>query len=144
MEANVLMKNQQTLQQEQKYNQFKETQYCILLNQAEYKVDEYTYCIEKIFIKGEKQQEEVRLALYKSTLDKNGRATTRMVPRPVDLSEEEFLELLKEAISKEILSKAFLNNLKKLLQETNNTRTQQQTPSKSEVKSNEQQKLQEP
>ena len=139
------MKNQQMLQQEQKYHQFKETQYCILLNQAGYKVDEYTYCVERLFIKGNKQQEEIRFALYKTTLDKNSQTTTKLVPRPVDLTEEELLELLREAISKEIFSKAFLKSLKNLLQEpSNNNRSQQQTPSKTEVKSHDSQKLQEP
>ena len=57
----MIMKNPQIPQQEQKYNQYKETQYCSLLNQVKYQVDEYTYCIERVYIKSEKQQEELRL-----------------------------------------------------------------------------------
>lgn len=85
------MKNQQ-IQHMLNYNQYKETKYCILLNQAEIHNDDspYTYCIQKIYVR-EPQQEEIRLALYKRVSDKQGKETTKLVPRPVDLTEPELL-----------------------------------------------------
>jgi RecG-like helicase len=136
MEESIKMKNPELTHPKQTYNQYKETRYCILLNQAKYKVNEYSYCLEKIYVKEDRQQEEIRFALYKTSLDKKGQEITKLVPRPLDTTEEELLELLKEALSKEIFSKTFLKNLKHMLQENTNARTQKQSTTITEVHSN--------
>lgn len=65
----------------------KETKYCKILNQGKIDDDDYTYCIEKIFIKG-KNREEIRFSLYKDTV----RSEQTYIPRSLDVTEEELLQ----------------------------------------------------
>lgn len=84
----------------------KETKYCKILNQGKIEDDDYTYCIEKIFIKG-KNREEIRFSLYKDTV----RSEKTYIPRSLDVTEEELLQLIKAAIDKSVFSKEFIKNL---------------------------------
>lgn len=90
----------------------KETKYCQILNQGKLPDEEYTYCIEKIFIKAIKRY-EIRFSLYKDTI----RSMERYIPRSLDVTEEELLQLMKEALSKEVFSKEFIKKLSQLLNE---------------------------
>ncbi|MGF6950096.1 hypothetical protein QF028_002601 [Neobacillus sp. B4I6] len=88
----------------------KSTQYCDLLAQGTTQEGEDISAVEKIFIKDIKR-EEIRFAWYKE--EKNG--SRRFIPRPLDLTEEELLELLKDGVNKGVFSKEFRENLKKIL-----------------------------
>lgn len=90
----------------------KETKYCQILNQGKLPDEEYTYCIEKIFIKAIKR-DEIRFSLYKDTI----RSMERYIPRSLDVTEEQLLQLMKEALSKEVFSKEFIKKLSQLLNE---------------------------
>lgn len=92
----------------------KETKYCIYLKQAICKKDEYSYAIERIFVKN-KAQEEIRFTFYKAAININGKEFDKLVPRPLDVSEEELLELFQTAFTENIFSKEFLKSLKSLL-----------------------------
>jgi len=72
--------------------------------------EEYTYSIEKIFIK-DIESEEIRFSLYKDTLQ----ALERYVPRSLDVTEGQLLELTKEAIKVGVFSKDFVKSLAGLL-----------------------------
>jgi hypothetical protein len=65
--------------------------------------------VERIFVKSLKRV-EIRFAWYK---EKNG--TRHFQPRPLDLTEEELLELLKDGVNKEVFSKEFRESLKEVL-----------------------------
>ena len=88
----------------------KETKYCQILNQGKLADEEYTYCIEKIFIKN-KSREEVRFSLYKDTLT----SQERYIPRSLDVTEEQLLQLIRESIAGAVFSKEFIKNLSEIL-----------------------------
>lgn len=88
----------------------KETKYCQILNQGKLPDEEYTYCIEKIYIKAIKR-DEIRFSLYKDTI----RSMERYIPRSLDVTEEQLLQLMKEALSKDVFSKEFIKELSQLL-----------------------------
>lgn len=90
----------------------KETKYCQILNQGKLPDEEYTYCIEKIFIKAIKR-DEIRFSLYKDTI----RSMERYIPRSLDVTEEQLLQLMKEAVANEVFSKEFIKKLSQLLNE---------------------------
>lgn len=102
----------------------KETKYCQILAQGKVVDAEYTYCIEKVFVK-EKKREEIRFSLYKDTLEH----VERYIPRSLDVTELEFLELFREGIKHEVFSKELLFGLKTILN--------QKKPSASEMKKRE-------
>lgn len=85
----------------------KETKYCSILAQGKVYDGRYTYCIEKVLVK-KLQQEEIRFCLYKDTINQ----VEKYIPRSLDVTEEEFLELFKEAVLQGVFSKEFLTNLK--------------------------------
>nr|WP_294099767.1 hypothetical protein [Proteiniclasticum sp.] len=85
----------------------KETKYCSILAQGKVFDGEYTYCIEKIFVK-ELRQDEIRFSLYKDTMNQ----VERYIPRSLDVTEKEFLELFKESIKHGVFSEELLINLK--------------------------------
>ncbi|NMM65230.1 hypothetical protein HBE96_21845 [Clostridium sp. P21] len=87
----------------------KETKYCKILNQGKIEDDDYTYCIEKIFIK-EKNREEIRFSLYKDTV----RSEQTYIPRSLDVTEEELIQLIKAAIDKSVFSKEFIKSLSEI------------------------------
>ncbi|MCB2354728.1 hypothetical protein [Clostridium estertheticum] len=88
----------------------KETKYCQVLSQGKLADEEYTYCIEKIFIK-DKKRDEIRFSLYKDTM----KSKERYVPRSLDVTEEQLLQLMKEAIAGAVFSKEFVKSLDVIL-----------------------------
>jgi hypothetical protein len=60
--------------------------------------------IEKIFVK-ETSQEEIRFSWWKDR---------RMIPRPLDLSENDLIELLKNAIEADVFSSEFRSKVRSL------------------------------
>lgn len=87
----------------------KETKYCQILSQGKIEDDDYTYCIEKIFIK-EKDRDEIRFSLYKDTV----RSEQTYIPRSLDVTEEELMQLIKAAIDKSVFSKEFIKSLSEI------------------------------
>ena len=72
-------------------NIIKETKYCKIINQGKVGEGEYTYSIEKIYIK-ELKRDEVRFCVYKATR----RGDETYIPRSLDVTELELIELIKE------------------------------------------------
>ena len=83
----------------------KETKYCKIINQGKVGEGEYTYSIEKIYIK-ELKRDEVRFCVYKVTR----RGDETYIPRSLDVTE--LIELIKESISRKVFSKGFIEMLK--------------------------------
>lgn len=98
--------------------QFKETKYCSLKQSV--KMDDkdkdtgYTYAFEKIFVK-ELKRDEIRLCLYKDMRDRSGLISNRMLVRPVDLTEMEFLKILEKAIKEGLFTNEFLKYLQNIV-----------------------------
>jgi hypothetical protein len=88
----------------------KDTKYCQILNQGKVADEEYTYCIEKIFIKDIKR-EEIRFSLYKDTK----KSIERYIPRSLDVTEQQLLQLMKDSIEKQVFSKEFIKSLAGIL-----------------------------
>lgn len=88
----------------------KDTRYCQILNQGKVADEEYTYSIEKIFIKV-KRRDEIRFSLYKDTI----RSAERYIPRSLDVTEEQLLQLIKESITAGVFSKEFIKSLGEVL-----------------------------
>lgn len=85
----------------------KETKYCKIKSQGKVGEGEYTYSIEKIYIK-ELKRDEVRFCVYKVT--RKGDET--YIPRSLDVTELELIELIKESISRKVFSEGFIEMLK--------------------------------
>ena len=83
----------------------KETKYCKIKSQGKVGEGEYTYSIEKIYIK-ELKRDEVRFCVYKATR----RGDETYIPRSLDVTE--LIELIKESISRKVFSKGFIEMLK--------------------------------
>ncbi|MBT9830298.1 hypothetical protein [Clostridium baratii] len=88
----------------------KSTRYCNLLKQASLKDEDYTYCIERIFVKS-KRREEIRFAVYKDIV----RGDNIYVPRSLDVTELELIELIKKSIKGKVFSYEFIEMLKQEL-----------------------------
>ena len=88
----------------------KETKYCKIINQGKVGDDEYTYTIEKIYIK-ELKRNEIRFCVYKSTR----RGDETYIPRSLDVTEEEFQELIVQARRTKMFSKEFITSIKEEL-----------------------------
>lgn len=87
----------------------KRTKYCNLLAQGLTQEGEDISAVERIFVKA-LNREEIRFAWYK---DRNG--TKHFQPRPLDLTEEELLELLLDGVNKGVFSNNFRKVLKNIL-----------------------------
>ncbi|WP_234122560.1 hypothetical protein [Clostridium hydrogenum] len=87
-----------------------ETSYCKVYEKVSIKDDDYYSCIERIEVK-EKRRAEIRFALYKDTV----RGDNRYIPRILDVTEMQLLELIKKAIQSKIFSDEFINMLKEEL-----------------------------
>ena len=85
----------------------KETKYCKIINQGKVGEGEYTYSIEKIYIK-ELKRDEVRFCVYKATR----RGDETYIPRSLDVTELELIELVKESIREKVFSDEFIQMLK--------------------------------
>lgn len=83
----------------------KETSYCKIYNKVSIEDDDYFNCIERIEVK-EKKREEIRFTLYKEN---------RYVPRSLDVTEAQLLELIKKAIQSKVFSDEFVDMLKQKL-----------------------------
>lgn len=88
----------------------KSTRYCNLLKQASLKDEDYTYCIEKIFVKSMNRY-EIRFAVYKDIV----RGDDIYVPRSLDVTELELIELIKKSIREKVFSDDFIDMLKQEL-----------------------------
>lgn len=88
----------------------KSTKYCNILNQARVDDEEYTYRIERIFVKS-KRREEIRFAVYKDTV----RGDDIYFPRSLDVTELELMELIKKSIKEKVFSDEFIEMLKQEL-----------------------------
>ena len=85
----------------------KETKYCKVRNQVKVGAGEYTYSIEKIYIK-ELKRDEVRFCVYKATR----RGDETYIPRSLDVTELELIELIKKSIREKVFSEEFIEMLK--------------------------------
>ena len=85
----------------------KETKYCKIKSQGQVGEGEYTYSIEKIYIK-ELKRDEVRFCVYKVTR----RGDETYIPRSLDVTELELIELIKESIREKVFSEEFIEMLK--------------------------------
>ncbi|WP_278679843.1 hypothetical protein [Clostridium paraputrificum] len=85
----------------------KETKYCKIISQGKVGDDGYTYTIEKIYIK-ELKRNEVRFCVYKATR----RGDETYIPRSLDVTELELIELIKESIKNKVFSEEFITMLK--------------------------------
>lgn len=89
----------------------KETKYCLLLKQGKVIVEDSIFSVERIYVKV-MEREEIRFGLYKE----NKNQIERLIPRPVDVTEEELLQLISEGKSKGVFSKKFIEELKEIIQ----------------------------
>ncbi|NYE08983.1 hypothetical protein F4694_005840 [Bacillus niacini] len=87
----------------------KRTKYCNLLVQGLSQEGEDISAVERIFVKA-LNREEIRFAWYK---EKNGSKHFQL--RPLDLTEEELLELLKDGVNKGVFTSDFRKKLKEIL-----------------------------
>ena len=81
----------------------KETKYCKIISQGKVGEGEYTYSIEKIYIK-ELKRDEVRFCVYKVTR----RGDEAYIPRSLDVTELELIELIKKSIREKVFSEEFI------------------------------------
>ena len=81
----------------------KETKYCKIRNQVKVGAGEYAYSIEKIYIK-ELKRDEVRFCVYKATR----RGDETYIPRSLDVTELELIELIKKSIREKVFSEEFI------------------------------------
>lgn len=88
----------------------KETKYCEIYKAVSIIDDEYYSSIEKIRLK-QKEREEIRFALYKNTF----KMERQFIPRSLDLTEKQLLELIGKAIEGKVLSEEFVNLLREKL-----------------------------
>lgn len=85
----------------------KSTKYCDLLSQASLVDEDYTYCIERIYVKA-KKMEEIRFTLYKETLNSGN----RYIPRSLDVTEIELIKLIRSSLEGNVFSTGFIKMLK--------------------------------
>ena len=88
----------------------KDTKYCEIHNQGRYVDNNYTYCIERIYVKKLKRF-EIRFSLYK---DLTGHPE-KYIARSLDVTELEFISLLKDAIEKNVFTSEMIEEMSKLL-----------------------------
>lgn len=88
-------------------NILKETKYCKIHNQGRYVDHDYTYCIEKIYVK-DLNRFEIRFCLYKDL--KN--YSEKYIARSLDVTELELVDLFKDSIANDVFSKELIEALK--------------------------------
>lgn len=89
---------------------FNETNYCKFYARGSFLTDKVRCSIEQIFIK-DLDRREVRFGYYK----KNKNGNYQLVTRPLDVTEDEFLIMFKNAIENGVFSAIFLIALKTIL-----------------------------
>ena len=85
----------------------KETRYCKIIKSVTVVDGEETFALEKIYIKA-LDKYEIRLCLYKDCLDR----PNKLIPRPTDVEESLFRDLILLAIKSGVLGKDFLEGIK--------------------------------
>lgn len=85
----------------------KETKYCKIISQGKFGEGIYTYSIEKIYIK-ELKRNEIRFCVYKCTR----RGDETYIPRSLDVTEVELIELIKISLKEKVFSEKFIEMLK--------------------------------
>ena len=88
----------------------KETRYCKIIRSVELKDGEELFTLEKIYIKA-LDRYEIRMYLY---LDCNDRAR-KLIPRPVDITQDKFIDLIALVFTTGILDKDLKKQLKSIL-----------------------------
>jgi len=89
----------------------KTTDYCTILQQSIVDKGTYAYGIERIIVNDGDGQEEIRWVFFKDTMRKK----QQLIARPLDLPEEDLLELIQRAIKEKLFSKSFVDSLKEIL-----------------------------
>ncbi|MEG1870385.1 MAG: hypothetical protein RR192_00125 [Peptostreptococcaceae bacterium] len=89
----------------------KTTDYCTILQQTIIDKGTFAYGIERIIVNDGNGEEEIRWIFMKDTM----RSKMQMIARPLDLPEEDLVELIEKAISEKLFSKQFIDGLKNIL-----------------------------
>ena len=89
----------------------KTTDYCTVLQQSIIDKGTYAYGIERIIVNDGNGQEEIRWVFFKDTI----RGKKQLIARPLDLPEDDLLELIEKAIKEKLFSDKFINELKRIL-----------------------------
>ena len=89
----------------------KTTDYCTILQQSILDKGTYAYGIERIIVNDGDGKEEIRWVFFKDTI----RGKKQLIARPLDLPEQDLIELLSNAISDKVFSEKFLNKLSKII-----------------------------
>lgn len=89
----------------------KTTDYCTILQQSIVDKGTYAYGIERIIVNDGDGQEEIRWVFFKDTK----KCKMQTVARPLDLPEDDLLELIQKAIKEKLFSKVFVDSLKDIL-----------------------------
>lgn len=111
----------------EKIELIKDTNYCEIHNQGRYVDNNYTYCIEKIYVKKLKRF-EIRFSLYK---DLTGHPE-KYIARSLDVTELEFISLLKDSIENNVFSPEMVEEMSKLLSSNMKTSLQKNLKAKEE------------
>lgn len=89
----------------------KSTKYCTILQQSILDKGSYGYGIERIIVNDGSGQEEIRWVFFKDTMKRK----KQLIARPLDLPEEDLLDLISKAIDDKLFSDKFTNGLKKMI-----------------------------
>lgn len=89
----------------------KTTDYCTILQQSIIDKGTFAYGIERIIVNEGNGEEEIRWVFFKDTM----RAKKQLIARPLDLPEDDLLELIEKAIKEKLFSKEFIDKLKEIL-----------------------------
>ena len=89
----------------------KTTNYCTILQQSIIDKGSYGYGIERIIVNDGDGQEEIRWVFFKDTQKRR----MQTIARPLDLPEDDLLELIQRAIKEKLFSKSFVDSLKEIL-----------------------------
>ncbi|MDK0911016.1 hypothetical protein P5F61_11980 [Clostridium perfringens] len=81
-----------------------------ILKQVSLKDEYYKYCIEKSFVKSMKRN-EIIFSVYKDTV----RGYYIYIPRSLDVTELELMELIKKSIKEKVFSNEFIEMLRQEL-----------------------------
>lgn len=109
----LISKMKNTLKGEKKMSKrvVKTTDYCTILQQTIIDKGTFAYGIERIIVNDGNGEEEIRWIFMKDTM----RSKMQMIARPLDLPEEDLVELIEKAISEKLFSKQFIDGLKNIL-----------------------------
>ncbi|EQB88755.1 hypothetical protein J2Z44_004182 [Clostridium punense] len=89
---------------------FNDTDYCRFYARGSFLSGDFMCTLEQIFIK-ELDRREIRFGYYK----KNKNGNFQLVTRPLDVTEDEFIVMFKDAIENGVFSKIFITALKTIL-----------------------------